>query len=1520
MKRTPTVHIFHSAQSFDEAERFAKVCVSVFHDNPVVLSFIDTASSAPVDSALLHHRSITDCDAIVLFDNIFFSKTPDLRALHTWYALVWLGLLTNTGVILAGQIGTEQVGRSRVGNLHRHLFSIATFKAAIIPEHLDLSHFETNIHTFNIAQYPNFAADIHTLASQHLDAAPSLKQQAPRVVRPIVHRVAETLIERFLTKGKPAAALELLDKLQATLDNDAFLWNGKGFIAHATGQTDQAIEHFMHALECDSANRDAIENLRQLGKSVQARMPGTSLRGRMEIPALGDNPLVTVYVPTYNVERWIETAIDSILGQTYQNLEVLIVDDGSSDRTVEIVRTYSDPRLRIEIIPHGGVAAARHYAMSLFKGDLIFNVDADDWIAPSLVDKLVSVMQQNPNVDVVYCNLQLVDENGMARDMVWEYSDYPDPDDLMRAMWRGGHSKVPGVLMERRVIARASGGFDTQLPSAPDFDHLVRVAAIARSFKCIPEPLYFYRQVSTALHTKTDKRNTTVNIVMRRMFERHGAEHLFGLPYKPDMSEQEALAEGLVMAGNHLFAMGVAYLHLGNTNHYFNNALSFYSEALEASPSHTQATAGLLKLKASAYCTETIDIGETTSQPVLIFPNAPLMDVVIEELLIERSSGDSAPVFVFLGPHASYEAMTVAIVLDKRGMIAQSLKLVAAHTDKKDLEEPFSRHFKHSDLLAGGYSALTEEDLLRCFDRQQDGTYTLVERLRECIDIALLESVTPDEGAPLPQAADFLFCESIWDAFTQEELIVLISAMLTRLAPGGFLLPGAFLPQRDEILRQRPQLRPDDRRHVVIHEGWRFRRATYGLESFGLEPIAANHPDRAWRYTSIFRNVPASAHSVETPDLKSYWQERGKIYKFQYPARPLGEQPVPHAIVSQLKRLAPESVLDWGAGFGKILKEVRTALPDARLYGLDISATVLLDGHRHLFGGSPVALVESDGVHIPLRDKSVAVSYTHVSLIHVPHENIRTVLSELVRVTRDCILIGETSETAHENFYYYAHDYPALFAELGLHAEPLPVPPSSADHQAKLLKVDLKSGAAARDPRSDTSSQSHTRKPLRLLVVSDRRSPHTRRYVSHFRNLGHEVHLFDASAEIDGMAGVFQHVPDSARYPEQDFPSKLFAKTTSLRDVIRRFEPDWVHSHFLVEWGWWAALASAGYRYASTAWGSDVFKLSTQPITSQTLTTWGIRQAQFVTGDSTDLVNGAQALIGDAPKAMLVPFGIDTDLFKPDIDASSLRRRLLIPEHASVVLSPRQFKPAANIETILHAFEQATKELPDSVLILKSYLTRSSSGLDDYERHIRQVITELDLWPRVRLVFDLPYQELPALYALSDVVLTHLDTDGTPCTLFEACATARPVIAANIPSLAEWIDDDITGSLTPLKDISVLADKLRRLLTDEDFRKKMGKAAREMAVREGDYRSAFGKIDEAYYTFSPPIPATSTRLEQITGHTLTVGQTMNVIRHELCTAIDDEKYGHARALLNLLLELSKQSDLNTPITLSGKQS
>lgn len=201
--------------------------------------------------------------------------------------------------------------------------------------------------------------------------------------------------------------------------------------------------------------------------------------------------LVSVIVPIYNVEPYLRQCVDSILNQTYQNLEIILVDDGTPDRCGGICDEYARTDSRVIVIhkKNGGQADARNQGLDVATGEYIAFIDSDDWVEPTYIETLM----QSP-ADIVIMGYTFVNENGaIIKSMhVGSCSDLKADQKHAWHIIRGSFFGVPWSKLIRTSVI-GSTRFES-LPQREDFLFNVDVTNNATSIKTIDATGYFYRQ------------------------------------------------------------------------------------------------------------------------------------------------------------------------------------------------------------------------------------------------------------------------------------------------------------------------------------------------------------------------------------------------------------------------------------------------------------------------------------------------------------------------------------------------------------------------------------------------------------------------------------------------------------------------------------------------------------------------------------------------------------------------------------------------------------------------------------------------------------------------------------------------------------------------------------------------------------------------------------------------------------------------------------------------------------------
>jgi glycosyltransferase involved in cell wall biosynthesis len=204
-------------------------------------------------------------------------------------------------------------------------------------------------------------------------------------------------------------------------------------------------------------------------------------------------PTVSIIIPTHNRAKLVQEALRSVLGQTFQDYEVIIVDDGSSDNTRQVIKEFTqhDKRMHYFCQSNRGPSAARNRGIRASKGQYIAFLDDDDMWLPEKLEKQMRLILADDNVSVAHCDFRFVDEHGNLTPMRWRRAPRRGTlyEDLMYDNVIAGSASA--VLVRRQVLMDV-GSFDEHLQACEDQD-LWRRIALAHGFGYLDEVLVHVR-------------------------------------------------------------------------------------------------------------------------------------------------------------------------------------------------------------------------------------------------------------------------------------------------------------------------------------------------------------------------------------------------------------------------------------------------------------------------------------------------------------------------------------------------------------------------------------------------------------------------------------------------------------------------------------------------------------------------------------------------------------------------------------------------------------------------------------------------------------------------------------------------------------------------------------------------------------------------------------------------------------------------------------------------------------------
>jgi glycosyltransferase involved in cell wall biosynthesis len=219
-------------------------------------------------------------------------------------------------------------------------------------------------------------------------------------------------------------------------------------------------------------------------------------------------PKVSVIIPCYNQGEYVDEAVDSVLAQTFQDLEIIIINDGSTDEfTNKKLKNYNKPKTRVIHTENQGLAAARNNGIRASGGEYIFPLDADDKIANTYIDKAVKILDENKKIGILYCEAEFFGEQSGK----WDLPCYNIFEFLKRNL-------IFCSAFYKRTDYNKTNGYDSNMIYGwEDWDFWLSLIEKGIEVFRIPETLFYYRIHSNSMVRKMDidKQNYLQSIVVR---------------------------------------------------------------------------------------------------------------------------------------------------------------------------------------------------------------------------------------------------------------------------------------------------------------------------------------------------------------------------------------------------------------------------------------------------------------------------------------------------------------------------------------------------------------------------------------------------------------------------------------------------------------------------------------------------------------------------------------------------------------------------------------------------------------------------------------------------------------------------------------------------------------------------------------------------------------------------------------------------------------------------------------------
>ena len=321
-------------------------------------------------------------------------------------------------------------------------------------------------------------------------------------------------------------------------------------------------------------NKDGIEHGRRI-HSLYERYLVARRYGNQYIPTIQPcqargNPLVSIVMAAYNAAGYIARAIESVLIQNYRNFELIVVDDGSTDRTAEIVLGFKNEPIKYFYKENNGVSSARNYALKKAGGSFVVILDSDDMMTPDFIARHLRVFEQNPETDLVYCDDCFIDENDKPI-RVMGRPEYSDQKALVSALFRYGWAILPFRTCIRKSVFDKIGLYDERLIMSEDYDMVRRFVSQDLRMRHLPAALYLRHPTANSLSRSFNAAKAKGHFeVVRKFTETFTAEQLF-----PDVRWENLPAEEKLL----LAKCKAALVYIGIGQQYLASHAQDFAEA-----------------------------------------------------------------------------------------------------------------------------------------------------------------------------------------------------------------------------------------------------------------------------------------------------------------------------------------------------------------------------------------------------------------------------------------------------------------------------------------------------------------------------------------------------------------------------------------------------------------------------------------------------------------------------------------------------------------------------------------------------------------------------------------------------------------------------------------------------------------------------------------------------------------------------------------------------------------------------
>lgn len=264
--------------------------------------------------------------------------------------------------------------------------------------------------------------------------------------------------------------------------------------------------------------------------------------------------LISVVIPCYNHGAYLEEAVESVLAQTYQHFEIVVVNDGSTDPyTIDLLHSFDKPKCRVHHTDNHGLSAARNSGIRVTEGDYICCLDADDKYHPDYFKKAIAIL--NEDEEDRYGAVPAWVQFFGTSDLLWK--TIGNNSEGFAPFLQGIRNNIQSATMFRRICWEQIGGFDESMTLGyEDWDFWLKMLDLGYEWYCLEEPLIYYRQKEQSMVTQADELRPQILETLIRKHHGFYVKHLVPILLARDEEVHQLKEENRIVSDRYARSTG----------------------------------------------------------------------------------------------------------------------------------------------------------------------------------------------------------------------------------------------------------------------------------------------------------------------------------------------------------------------------------------------------------------------------------------------------------------------------------------------------------------------------------------------------------------------------------------------------------------------------------------------------------------------------------------------------------------------------------------------------------------------------------------------------------------------------------------------------------------------------------------------------------------------------------------------------------------------------------------------------